>query len=90
MGQTGYGFVGRKYKGYRYNTEDKTASKGSEIDTDLIEYIPKTLVNKEAMKRFKHVDPVVNINHPLPLAGTKAISNTHNNPRSSVDCYKNN
>ena len=44
MGQTGHGKIGLKLKGERCNRENKTASKGSNINTDLIEYVPKTLL----------------------------------------------
>ena len=34
----------------RYNSKWKTASKGININTDLIEYVPKTLVKKGVRK----------------------------------------
>ena len=36
MGQTGRGLIDCKYKRERWNSAEKTASKGSKINTDLI------------------------------------------------------
>ena len=50
MSRTGYGQIGHKLKGDKFNSKDKLASKGSKINTDLIEYVPKTLVKKGVRK----------------------------------------
>ena len=47
--------------------KQKIASKGSNINTDSVEYVPKTVVKKEVIKKTKHVDTVVNSIQPLPL-----------------------
>ena len=47
MGRTGHGQIGRKLKGERYNSKYQTDYKGSNINTELIEYVPKTLVKKK-------------------------------------------
>ena len=46
MGRTGHVQIGLKLKAERYNSKYKTDSKVSDINTDLIEYVPKTLVEK--------------------------------------------
>ena len=46
MGQTGHGKIGRKLKGAGWNSKCRTASKGININTDLIDYVPKTLAKK--------------------------------------------
>ena len=61
----------------------KTASKGSKINTYLIEYITKAHVKK----RLKQVDTIDNSIQPLPFPTTKAISNQSNNPIPQVDCF---
>ena len=43
MGVTGHNQIGRKLKGSRLNSGDKTSSKGININTDIIEYVPHTL-----------------------------------------------
>ena len=89
MGWTGHGQIGCKFKGSRFNSSDKTDSKGSNINTDFIDYVTKTFVKKEARK-IKHVDTVVNSIQPFPLAVAKALPNTHKNPRTPVGCYRTN
>ena len=42
MGITGHGQTGHKFKGERCNLVDKTSSKGININTNVIEYVPKT------------------------------------------------
>ena len=44
MGQTGHGLMCHKLKGDKCNSNEKSASRGSNINNDLIEYVPKTLV----------------------------------------------
>ena len=46
MGLTGHGKIGCKLKGTCCNSKNKTASKGSKINTDLIEYVTKKMVKK--------------------------------------------
>ena len=46
MGKTGYGQIGHKFKGGRWNSAEKTASQVSQINTDSIEYVSKMLVKK--------------------------------------------
>ena len=46
MGWTSHGKIGCKLKEGRYNLEDKTNSKGININFNLIEYVTKTLVKK--------------------------------------------
>ena len=46
MVQTVHGQIGRKLKEDNCNSKDKTYFKGSKINTDLIEYVPKTIVKK--------------------------------------------
>ena len=50
----------------------------------LIEYVTKTLENKEARKWFKHTDTAINSINPLPLDDVKVLYNPHNNPRQSL------
>ena len=57
---------------------DKTDSKGSNINADLIEHYTKTPVNKQVRKKVKRVNPVVNSIKNL-LDDSKALSNSHNN-----------
>ena len=90
MGWTCYGQISRKLKVERWNSKDKSASKGSKIDTDWIEYFPKTLVKKRSKKKSKHVDNVVKTAKPLPWPITKAISITHNNQRPLVEIFATN
>ena len=52
MGQTVHGQIGRKLKGSRCNSKDKAYSKVGKTNTDLIEYVPKTLVKKEVSKKI--------------------------------------
>ena len=52
MGRTGHVQIGRKLKGDKCNPKEKPASKVSNINTDLIEYVPKTLVKKELIKNL--------------------------------------
>ena len=47
MGQTGRGCIGFKLKVGRYNSVGKIYSQVININTNLIEYSPKTLVKKE-------------------------------------------
>ena len=49
MGQTGHGYICCKYKGDMWYSADKKDSKVSNINTDLIEYVPKILVKKEVI-----------------------------------------
>ena len=70
MGQTGHGQIGRKFKGARCSSADKTASKGGNINIGLIEYFTKTLL-KKIKKNPKHVDTVVSSIQPLPLPVSK-------------------
>ena len=46
MGRTGEGKIDRKLKRENCNEEYKKDSKGSRINTDLNEYVPKTLENE--------------------------------------------
>ena len=46
MGQTGHVKIGHNLKGDMCTSKDKLDSIGSKINTDLIEYVPKTLVKK--------------------------------------------
>ena len=46
MGTTGQDQIGCKYKGYRWKIAKKNDSKGSNINTDLMEYVPKVISNK--------------------------------------------
>ena len=73
MGQTGHGQINRKLKGVKWNSKLITASKGNNINTDLIEYFSKTLVKKKWEKIqtcsycFQHywVFTFVNHNHKI-------------------------
>ena len=67
------------------NSVNNTASKVININTYLIAHVPKTLMNKEVSKNFKHIDPFVNSIKNFTLAAVKALSNTQNNPIPSVD-----
>ena len=51
----------------------KKASKGININTDLIEYVTKTLVKK--ITKINHDDTVVNIIHPSTFPIANALSN---------------
>ena len=46
MSKTGHGLIGHKLKGGRWNLVDKKNYQVSIINTDWIEYFPKTLVKK--------------------------------------------
>ena len=50
VGRFGHGIIGSNLKEARCNSADKTAYKGSKINTDFIEYVPKTLMKKEVKK----------------------------------------
>ena len=50
MGQTGHVKIGHNLKGDMCTSKDKLDSIVSKINTDLIEYVPKTLVKKEVRK----------------------------------------
>ena len=82
MGRTGHGIIGHELKRRRQNSTGKTDYKGNNINTDLIQYVTKTLVKKKVRKRVKHVDIDVNSIKPFPLAGAMAPPNPHNNTRS--------
>ena len=70
MVQTVHGQIG-------HTSKDKPDSKGSKINTDLIEYVPKTLVKKKVIKTPKHVDTVFKSIQTLPMPTTKVnINNT--------------
>ena len=69
------------YMSYRH------ASKGSKINTDLIDYVTKTIVKKEVRIPPKHVDTVVNSIQSLPLLVAKVISHPHKNLKPLVHCY---
>ena len=43
MGKTSHGEVGCRYKGDKWNSEYKKDYKGSKINTDIIEYLPKKM-----------------------------------------------
>ena len=47
MGQTDHGKIGRKLKEDKFTSKYKAASKGSNTNTDLILYVPKTLLKRE-------------------------------------------
>ena len=47
MGETSHGQIGRNFKEARCNSVDKTASKGSKTNNDLIEYVSKAILKKE-------------------------------------------
>ena len=47
MGWTGHGQICCKLKGDKYNSKGKPASKGSNINNYLIEYVSKTLVKNK-------------------------------------------
>ena len=66
MGQTAHGQNIWKFKEASYNSEDKTSSKDIKINTDLIEYFPKTLL-KNKSEKSKHVDNFVSSIQPLPF-----------------------
>ena len=66
----------------------KIDSKGSNINTDLIQYVPKTLFKKEVRNKPKHVDLAVKSIKPFTLADTKALSDPHKNTSSLVNCCK--
>ena len=51
MGRTGEGKIDRKLKRENCNEEYKKDSKGSKINTDLNEYVPKTLENELIKKQ---------------------------------------
>ena len=89
MGQTAHGQISRKLKEYKCTSKNKPASKGSNIITDLIYNIPKTIVKKEVIKKHIHFDTVVNSIQSLPFPITNAISNTHNKQRPQVNCFAN-
>ena len=46
MGRTGHGKIGHKLKVELWNPKPKPASKGININTDSIEYVPKKLEKK--------------------------------------------
>ena len=46
MSLTGHGQIGRKLKRENFNSNDKTASKGININTYSIEYVTKKLEKK--------------------------------------------
>ena len=88
MGQNCHGQIGCKHNVVRCNFVDKTAFKIINMNTDLIEYVPKIIVKKEVRVKFKHVDPVFNSINTFPLAETKVLANTQNNSILSVYCCK--
>ena len=89
MGQTGHSRIGCKLNIVRCNSAFNTASKVININTDLNEYVPETILNKEVRVKFKNVDSVVSSIKPFPFAGAKALSNPNNITISSVNCCKN-
>ena len=52
MGRTGHGQISCKFKGEMCNSAYNTASKFININTNLIEYIPKKFVKKEVSKNW--------------------------------------
>ena len=90
MGQTGHVKIGHNLKGDMCTSKDKLDSIGSKINTDLIEYVPKTLVKKEVIKVPIHIADIFNSIQSLPLTTTNSISNTNNNQRPQVDCFATN
>ena len=50
MGQTGYGQIGCKHKGGQYKWVENKYHQVIKTNTDLIEYVTKTIVNKEVIK----------------------------------------
>ena len=50
MGRTGHGQISCKLKGDKCTSKEKAACKVSNTNTDLIGYVPKTLVKKEVKK----------------------------------------
>ena len=70
-GQTGHTKIGCKLKGGKWNLADQTSSKGININTNLIKYVLKTLLEKE-------ISTVVNsINHfPLDNQSHHSIHTT--------------
>ena len=46
MGETGHDQIGRNLKGDKCTSKDKPDYKANKINTDLIEYVTKTLVKK--------------------------------------------
>ena len=67
MGQTSHGHFFRNLKGDMCTSKDKPDYKGINVNTDLIEYVPKIPVKKEVRKNPKHVATVFNSIQPLPL-----------------------
>ena len=62
----------------------KTSSKGSKINTDLIEYVTKTLVNKEVWKTIKHVGPVFHGLNTGTSADTKSLFYPHSDKNMCI------
>ena len=86
MGQTGHGQIGLKIKGETLSSSDKTASKCSNINTDLIENAPKTLVKKIRKKNPNMLIMLLTVSSLYLCQITNKPSNTHVNPRTQVDC----
>ena len=85
MGISIHGQFCRKFKRAKCNSKLKTASKGSNIITDLIVCSQDTCKKRE---KPIHVDTVVNSTQTLPFLIVKALSNTLNNPIPPFDCYR--
>ena len=90
MGKNFHGQIGCKLKEYNWTSKDKPAYKGSNINTDLMYDVTKTIVKKEVRKKAKHIDTVVNSIQYLPLPIKNEISNTHNKQRPQFYCFANN
>ena len=60
---------------------DKTAFKVINMNTDLIEYVTKTLVNKEVWKTIKHVGPVFHGLNTGTSADTKSLFYPHSDKK---------
>ena len=58
MGQNCHGQIGCKHIVVRCNFVDKTYFKLINMNTDLIEFVPKTLVTKYVWKTIKSVGPI--------------------------------
>ena len=77
MGQTGHLVIDYKLKGGRRNSTHNKLPKWIK-NYYLIEYGTKTILNKEAREKSKHVDPVDKSINNFSLYEAKAWYNIHN------------
>ena len=84
MGQNCHGQIGCKNIVVRYNFVDKTDFKVINMNTDLIEYVPKTLMKKEFWKTIKNVGPVFHGPKTGNTANIKSLFYPHSDKNISI------